>query len=73
MADEPTRKSLTLLVAHFVSSTQVEREMIVVEPPRRERGMMQQLMMMRTGWGRQHKRKLPSRSWGARVAVNGIQ
>ena len=31
MADELTRKSLTSLVAHLVSSTQVERKVIVVE------------------------------------------
>ena len=30
-ADEPTRKSLASLVAHLVSSTQVERKVIVVE------------------------------------------
>jgi len=31
MADEPTRKSLASLVAHLVSSTQVERKVTVVE------------------------------------------
>ena len=34
-ADEPTRKSLASLVAHLVSSTQVERKVIVVEPTKK--------------------------------------
>ena len=43
-ADEPTRKNLTLLVARLVSSTQVERKVIVVENTKKGRRMMQQLM-----------------------------
>jgi len=34
-ADEPTRKSLALLVAHLVSSTQVERKVVIVETTKR--------------------------------------
>ena len=58
-AEEPTRQRLTLLFAHRLIGT---GRWSWWKTPRKERSMTQTLMMIRTGRGRQHQRKLPSRS-----------